>query len=298
MLAGVSVVALLILCRPAALVAQAIERSMYVSVIDQSGAPVPNLGTSDFIIREDNLSREILRVVPATEPMQVAVMVDNSTAAAQQVQFVRRALPAFIETLTRPDAAGRRNEVAIITLASRPTILANYSTEPAVLTKAIDRVWEETLNSGYYLLNGIIEISQGLKKRESPRPVIVAITGEGQELSDRHPDQVLGPLRDSGAALHVISIGRPLIGVSDDVQYRNIVVDEGTRTTGGTNTQLLAASALAGRLQQLAEVLTHTYRVVYARPDSLIPPQHITVASRRPELTANGTPVKEPQARK
>src|SRR5689334_10787838 len=102
MLAGVSVVALLILGRPAALLSQAIERSMYVSVVDQSGSPVPGLGPSDFIVREDNLSREVLRVVPATEPMQVAVLVDNSTAAAPQVQFVRRALPAFVETLTRP----------------------------------------------------------------------------------------------------------------------------------------------------------------------------------------------------
>jgi hypothetical protein len=167
-----------------------------------------------------------------------------------------------------------------------------------VLKKAIDRVWEETLNTGYYLLNGIIEISQGLKKREAMRPVIVAITGEGEELSNRHPDQVLEPLRETGAALHVVSIGRPLIGVSDDVRYRNIVVDEGTRTTGGTNTQLLVPSALPARLQQLAEVLTHSYRVFYARPDSLIPPQRVTVASRRPDLTAYGTPAKEPQARK
>lgn len=298
MLAGVSVLAALVLGHPVTLLSQAIERSMYVSIVDQTGAPVPNLGPSDFTVREDNVSREVLRVVPATDPMQVAILVDNSTAAAPEVPHIRRALPAFVEVLTRPTASGRPSEVAIITLGSRPTILADYSIDPAPLTKAIDRVWEDTFDSPYCLLDGIIEISQGIKKRESTRPVIVAITGEGPELSNRHPGQVLTSLRESGATLHVISIGMPAAGASDDMRDRNKVVDEGTRVTGGTHTQLLAGTALAGKLQQLANVLTHTYRIVYAHPDSLIPPQRITVAARRADLTAFGIPVNDRQARR
>ena len=298
MLVGVSVFAALVLSHPATLLSQAIERSMYVSVVDQTGAPVPNLEASDFVVREDKISREVLRVVPATDPMQIAILVDNSTAAAPLVPQIRRALPAFIEALTKPTPSGRRNEVAIITLGSRPTILANYSIEPALLTKAVDRLWEESLNSGYYLLSGIIEISQGFKKREATRPVIVAITGEGAELSNRHPDQVLAPLRDSGAALHVISIGLPATGISDDVRDRNRVVDEGPRVSGGTHAQLLAVSALPVKLQQLATVLTSTYLVVYAHPDSLIPPQQVTISARRTGLTALGTLARDQQARR
>jgi hypothetical protein len=230
--------------------------------------------------------------------MQVAILVDNSTAAAPHVPDIRRALPAFVERLTRPTASARRNEVAIVTLGSRPTILADYSIDPAPLTKAIGRVWQESGNSGYYLLDGLVEVSQGIKRREAVRPVIVAIVGEGSELSNRFPDQVLSALRESGAALYVISIGSPSASVTDEIRYRNQVVDEGTRTTGGTHTQLLASTALAGKLQQLADVLTHTYRVVYAHPDSLIPPERITVAPRRADLTALGTPEKASQARR
>jgi len=298
MLAGVSVLSALVLSQPATLLSQVIERSMYVTVVDQAGAPVANLTPADLIVREDNLSREVLRVTPATDPMQIAILIDNSTAAGPHVSNIRRALPPFVEALMKPTASGGHNEVAIITLASRPTILANYSIEPGPVTKAIDRVWEEQLNTGYYLLNGIIEVSQGIKKREAARPVIVAITGEGAELSNRTPDQVLTPLRESGASLHVVSIGTPATGVSDDVTFRNRVVDEGPRVSGGTHTQLLVSTALAGRLQQLANVLTHSYRLVYAHPDSLIPPQRVTVAARRSELTAVGTPVKAEQGRR
>jgi hypothetical protein len=297
MLVVVSVVAAVVWNTPVTLQSQALERSMYVSMLDRAGAPVSNMAPSDFIVREDNVAREVLRVVPAAEPMQIAILVDNSTAAAPQVPQIRRALPAFIDALAMPTASGRRNEIALITLASRPTILADYSLDPAPIRSAVDRIWEESLTSGYYLLNGIIEITQGFRKREASRPVIVAIVGEGPELSNRHPSQVLTPLRESGAALHVIALGTPSVGIGDDVTYRNTVVDEGPRISGGTRTQLLAASALPARLLQLANVLTSAYLVTYARPDSLIPPERVTVAARRQDLTAHGTPVRNPQAR-
>jgi hypothetical protein len=291
MLVSVSVVGVLLLGRPATLQSQALERSMYVTVVDRSGAPVPGLEPSDFIVREDNVAREVLRVTRATEPMQIAVMADNSTAASEEVLHIRRALPGFLDILLTPMPSGRRNEIAIISLGNRPMILADYTVEREPLDQAVSRIWEEVVPAGNYLLNGIIEVTRGFRAREAMRPVIVAIVAEGIELSDRHPDQVLGALRESGAALHVITLGRPLSDLSDESRYRDQVVDEGPRISGGTRRQLLTGSALPGALQELGNVLMNAYRVTYARPESLIPPDRITVAARRPELTAHGTPV-------
>jgi hypothetical protein len=293
LLLGALLVAALALTWPGRLAAQAAQKAMYVSVVNDAGAPVMDLGTADFIIREDNVAREVLRVEPASDPMQIAVLVDNSSAARDNISHMRQALPPFVAALTE-GPAGQQNEVSIIAIGERPTVLADYSTSRTALQKGIDRIWA-LHDTGAYLLDGIPEVCQGFKKREAARPVIVAIAAEGAELSSRHPDQVLTPLRESGATLHVISLGTPPSGVGDDVQYLNRVVDEGSRTTGGTHTQLLTSTALANRLQQLANVLTHSYRVVYAHPDSLIPPQRVTVAARRSDVTAFGTPVKEPQ---
>ena len=297
MLVGVSVVAAVVVSVSSELRSQVLERSLYVNMLDKSGAPVPNMGPSDFIVREDNVSREVLRVVPASEPMQIAILVDNSTAAGPMIPHIRRALPPFIDAMAIPNAAGRRNEIALVTLAARPTILAEYTTDPEPIKKATDRVWEDAVTQGYYLLNGIIETTQGFRVREAPRPVIVAIITEGPELSNRDPTRVLDPLRDSGAALHVVTLGPPASGIEDEVIYRNRVVDEGPRISGGTRSQLLAPSALPAKLLQLADVLKGTYRVTYAHPDSLIPPDRVTVAARRADLTAHGRPVRETQAK-
>ncbi len=278
------------------LAAQAIQRSLYVSVLNEAGAPVPDLGPSDFIVREDNVAREVLRVAPATEPMQVAVLVDNSQAASDNIAHIRQALPAFVAALTGTGEGAIKNEVAIVAIGERPTILTEYTSNRAALQKGIDRIWS-LQGSGTYLLDGIVETCQGFRKREARRPVIIAITTEGPELSNRQHDQVLEPLRATGAAFYALVIGPPSGSLNDETRNRDIVLDEGPRATGGRRDELLTSMALTGKLKQLADELLHEYRVSYARPQSLIPPEHVTVAPAKPGMTARGTLVKEQQGR-
>jgi hypothetical protein len=278
-------------------IAQTPQRSMYVSVVNETGAPVPDLGPSDFIVREDNVAREVLRVAPATEPMQIAVLVDTSQTARNDISHMRHGLPAFVTALTNPNESGKKNQVAIIAFGERPTIFTDYTTDPAALNKGINRIWS-TAGSGAYLLDAVLEVTQGFKKREAQRPVIVAIVAEGAELSYKRYDQVLDPLRNSGAPLNVIMLGSPKSDLSDEGRSRSIFTDQGPAATGGQRDQLLTAMALPDRLKQLANQLLHQYRVTYARPTSLIPPEKITVAAARPGLTARGTPIREQQDRK
>ncbi len=281
---------------PGPLAAQAIRRALYVSVLDQAGAPVPNLGPADFVVREDNAAREVLKVEPAIEPMQVALLVDNSQAARDEIPHIRQALPVFIAALTGSAAGDVKNEVAIIAIGERPTIFAASTTSRANLQKGVDRLWSLP-GTGAYLLDGIIEVCQGFKKRDARRPVIVAISAEGPELSNRQYDQVLDPLRASGAALNVLTIGPPSGSLSDEARNRSVVIDEGPRITGGRREDLLTGMALTSALKQLADDLTHQYRVTYARPQTLIPPEHVTVAAAKPGLFARGTLIKEQQGR-
>jgi hypothetical protein len=268
---------------------------MYVSVVNEAGAPVPDLGTADFVIREDNVAREVLRVEPAVDPMQVAVLVDTSAASRDNISHMRQALPAFVAALTDGPPA-QRNEVTIIAIGERPTVLADYSTNRAALQKGIDRVWA-LHDSGAYLLDGIIEVCQGFKKREAGRPVIVALTAEGPEFSNRQHDQVVNPLKASGAAFNAVIIGRPSSSLSDEMRERGLVLDEGTRTTGGARVEILAVESLGMKLKQLADQLTHQYKVTYARPQSLIPPERFAVSASKPGLSARGTLVKDTKTR-
>ena len=289
---AVFLLAALAILQPAAPRAQAIQRSMYVSVLNSAGAPVADLGPSDFLVREDNVAREVLQVASARDPMQIAVMVDNSQAARDYIRDIRNGLETFVTEMTASSETGTKNQLSIVALAERPTILTDTSFDRVQIMKGVNRIFEQR-GSANYLLEGIIEVSKGFIKRGAERPLIVAITTEGPEYSQRQYEDVLKPLRDAGAALHVIVLGLPSNDISDDARNRGLVLDEGPRTSGGRRDSLLASSALPGALKQLAAELTHQYRVTYARPQSLIPPERVTISATRPGLTARGTLIKE-----
>ena len=69
--------------------AQSQPRKIYTSLVDKKGAPVTTVTPADLVVREDGVAREILSVTPATDPMRVALLVDNSQAATQSIQFLR-----------------------------------------------------------------------------------------------------------------------------------------------------------------------------------------------------------------
>jgi hypothetical protein len=273
--------------------AQAVQRSMYVTVVDKQGSPVEELGTTDFEIREDNALREIVKVEPAVDPMQIAVLVDNSQAASAFIRDIRAGLEKFVNDMT----GGTNNQLSIVALADRPTILTDTTSSREALLKGIGRVFDQQ-NSGNYLLDGVLEVCKGFTKRETARPVIVAITTEGPEFSSRPYQDVLSALKTTGAALHVITLGQPASDLlSEEGRNRTAVLEEGPRQSGGARESLRLSLRLPVTLERLAAQLKHQYRVTYARPQTLIPPERVTVRVTRPGLTARGTPARDTRSK-
>ena len=268
--------------------AQTLQRGIYTSVLDKDGNPVAGLTPADFVVREDNIAREVLRVEPATAPMQIALLVDNSQRSSSNIRDIREAASDFIKSVT---GTPMKNEVAVIAVAERATILVDYTIDQAKLLKNATIFTQP--GSGTYMLDGLLETSKGFKKREAARPVIVAIATNGPELSNRYRDQVIGALKDAGASLHIVMLGPPPTDViSSEGRERAIIFEEGPSQTGGRYDNVLAPSALPARLKQVADELTHQYLVTYARPQSLIPPERVKITSKRPDLTVRGNPVK------
>ena len=263
------------LAAPAAVFAQADERVIYTSVVDRDGAPVLDLTIKDFIVREDGQAREILRVARDNDPLQIALLVDNSVSMRPRLSLLRKAVTAFIDA-TREDV-----QFALITLAERPTILVGYTTDRAALRKAADGLF--AYEAANYLLDGIAETSQGLSKRTMWRSAIAVITGVGPEMSYRQYTEVLRFFRAGGAALHVVQVGSDLGG-----QGREIVVSRGTSETGGRFDEVLLPTGLELKSRQLAMELSNQYRVTYARPSRLVPPSQVEVSVRRSDLRARG----------
>jgi VWFA-related protein len=275
-------------CAPVA--AQTTDRAVFVSVADGTGAPVTGLGMDSFAVKEDGKTREVLRVSRAVQPVDVVILIDNSTAASRAINDLRKALTAFV---TRMSAAG--NPVALVTIADRPTGIQDYTTSSAALVRAVERIFAQP-GSGTTLLDAIRDVSRGLQKRDSERRLILAITTQGTDFSNPNYQRSLEDIADSGAtfsALVLTDAGSDDLS-TEEARSRGIVLDQGTSMSGGRLEHLLSSMSLQPSLDRVAADLEQQYHVVYGRPGTLVPPKKIEVSVTRPGVKVRWTPAATP----
>jgi VWFA-related protein len=254
-------------------------RDVYVSVTNSSGAPVTDVTPADFVVREDGVAREVLKVAPATAPMQIALLVDDSTVSAPSIQRLREGIQAFVAALKG------KAEIALIEIGERPAVLVASTTSAQALERGIGRIFSRT-DAGAYLLEGVSEASQGLRKREAARPVILALTFESAtEFSTDTYERVIADLEKTGVELNILSIGSPVISNTDEMRNRNLLIAEGTQRTGGRREQVLSDLGIAEKMKQIALSLSSELVLTYAHPDTLIPPEKLSISAARPGLT-------------
>jgi VWFA-related protein len=260
--------------------AQAEERTVYASVVDKGKNEVPATGLTagDFIVRENDMAREVLRVSAATEPLQIALLIDTSQAIDDHILDIRTAVQAFLKQM------GGKHEISLVGLGERPTLLVDYTRDTARLEKGVGSIFARQ-GSGTYILDAIVDAADGLRRRKAARPHIIVFAAPGPEFSERHHSTVLEALRESGATLHTLLLNRAAVSMgSREEQELQQTVSNGTRMTGGRRDDLLTAMALSDRLQSVANEIASQYQIVYARTRTLIPPKTLEVSAKRPTL--------------
>ncbi|MBP1605147.1 MAG: VWFA-related Acidobacterial domain protein [Acidobacteria bacterium] len=264
--------------------AQATEHHVYVSVLDQQGNPVTEVTPADLKVTEDGVTREVLRVGPATTPMEVVLLVDNSAATSADTMFFRDALEAFVAGLDD------RHAIALVTLGDRPTLELGATTNTEAIRKAIGRLFPRP-GSGTYLLDAVRDTTKGFTKRKPARPVIVAVLREDVEFSTGDHVSILTDLHETFAAFHAVVLNTPAdpsIG-TNEWRERAQLIDRGTIETGGRRVNLISNLGLKDAMVALATELNAQVEAVFARPASLVPPRRTTVSSAREGWTARGT---------
>ena len=279
--AAAGLVAALLVAVPSA--AQTVERDMFVTVLDRAEKPVLTLGGPDFVVREDGRVREVLRARRATDVIDIALLIDNSQALGSQVNDVRKGLEAFIAKM-RPQA-----QISIIGLADRPTIHADYTDSQEQLSRGIGFIFP-VQGAGAYTLDAVDEVLKGFEKRKPERSAVVVVWAGGVEFSTGIYQPLVEKLRARGTTLHVIVIGAQTPPDSRTTEGRNreLLFDRGTTDTGGRRDNVLTSMATGDALDRLADELLGQYRITFARPDTLVPPEKTEVAVRPPGLTARG----------
>ena len=308
---------------PSAQILEAGEAQVYVAALRRD-RPVMGLGPADFRIEEDGDQREVLRVEPATAAFNVALLVDDSMVASNNIVHVREALVSFVESM-------RGHRISLIAFGDQRQTLVDYTADTALLRQAAER-FSGFSETSAYMVAAVDETAAELAARRVMRPAIVLLTTEdrgmqdmairgiglparGRSTPDASRDQdaeaVADRLRDYGVVMHAValtslrSVGFADFGRSNGLatitsgagafrwmqenRERERMLDKGPSDSGGRLYKVSSTSGIAERLRRIATELNGQYLVTYHRPALDEPPEELRVRVNRRRTTARAT---------
>lgn len=259
--------------------AEAVERTVYVTVVDGKGVAVTDMTPADFVVKEGGKEREIAKAAPASAKMRLTLAVEERMIADTSV---RQAMFAFMKRLI--GAA----DIRMVTIGLRNTSVADYTNSLETLVGAINKL---TLNPRpeSNVAEGVLEVASDLTTKKEERPVLVVLALSGGQ-AGVDPRTVLEKLRQSGATMSAVTLagggtdtGNP--ATLSEQSGREQVLGDGPKQSGGRRIEVPSTGAFPQALQQIADDLLAQYQITYTLPDGVKPDKRFGVSSKRRSVT-------------
>ncbi|HVQ31214.1 MAG TPA: VWA domain-containing protein [Vicinamibacteria bacterium] len=240
--------------------AEVLSRTVTVTVTDEKGAPVSGLAREDVALVENGVARDVVSFSLDRRPLTVVFLLDTSEAIQPAYRLhVVPAVTAFFAGL--PEGT----QFALWTLGERPQKRVDYTDDKARVDQALKRVAPA---GGSTLLDGLMEATKDLKKKEGEHNAVVVVSATGPEFSSTYRERVV-----ESALLPDTTFLSVLLeeGATDNENRTNydFVLDGLAKKSGGVLANTLSSMGLDRELKGLLACLTAQYRLTYATPPEL-----------------------------
>ena len=229
------------------------SRVALATVTDPRNRPIVDISADDFVIQEAGAPREVLSLRPADYP--IVILFDTGAGARDDVALIRKAVERFIERVgPRPIAVG--------TFGDPPVMLTTFEDERSALGPKIEAAIADP-RGGSLLTRGAALAGQMLRAVGPlfSAIVIVSATPLGDEPDTS--EEVVAPIIDSGAAVHVIA---NRAASSADASRGMLAIRSLAEQTHGEFTSIYSAGSYQAALDRLADRLTTEMMVEYLVP--------------------------------
>ena len=249
------------------------SRTALAMVADARGRAIVDIEADDFVVRETGRPRDVLSVRVADYP--IAVVLDSSAGAAGDFVMMREAAARFI---------GRIGHRPIAVALSDPArLIAAFDDDRSVVMEAVGKTTSGGANEG--LFQGIIDAAHAISENGSPFSAIVVVSAS--PLADV-PNELLKPILDSGATVHVIVAGGQSQAPSRSAEMLRALADE----TRGQFTTIYSSASYQVALDRLADRLAPQLMVEYVVPVGSTSGNDVQLGVRIPGARVIGLGVK------
>ena len=230
------------------------SRLALASVTDPRNRPLVDVGADDFVIQEAGTAREILSVRPADYP--IVVLLDTGNDARADFALMQKAAAHFIERI------GQR-PIALGTFGGTPKMLATFEDERPTVLERLGAIAADTA-AGSQLLQGAALGGRTIHATGTLFSAIVILSATGADASGGPADEMIAPIVDSNAILHVIANrpGQPAAGGRRSNPPLGALAEQ----SHGEFTVIYSSSSYQAALDRLADRLTSEMLIEYLVP--------------------------------
>jgi hypothetical protein len=243
----------LALCAGPSLLAQRVQRRVFVTGTDGSGTPILNLAVGEFELLENGMSREVVRATRVGGPLRIALVVDSSSAVAPLLNNLRAGLTTFLDELPG------EHEITFISTGGQMRIRQPVTTDRKKLKTAVGSFASD--GGANSVVETMMEVDQRfLKGAPGQWPVLVIVTtDQGATRSEPNYDRfnrfVSGFVARGGTA-HAIVVHDKAGGITTEF-VMNVV-----ENTGGYYESMAIANVLPDKMKMLAEHIDANYKAM------------------------------------
>jgi hypothetical protein len=227
----------------------AASRFALATIVDAKGKAIVDVEADDVVVEEAGAAREILDVRVADYP--VAVVIDNGADARADFESIRAAVARFIErTGPRP--------LAIVTTAPVPTMIATFEDEPEAIRGRLDAIEAPDAAIGQPLRAAALAAT-AIRQTGALFSTIVLVTASPVEAAGTAADELLAPIVDSRAVLHIIANDRTVAATGRFLRGL-------AQQTHGDYTAIYAAPSYQPAIDRLVARVTTEMMIEYLVP--------------------------------
>jgi hypothetical protein len=226
------------------------SRTVLATVVDNRGRTIVDIDPDDFVIRETGQPREVLSVRVADYP--IVVVLDNGQGAGGDFDAIRGAVGRFVGRVGHRPVA--------LAVAAPPELAATFEDDRAVVTERLESL--TVSQSGEGLFQAVVNGARAVQELGAPFSAIVVVSATP---ISSVPSELLTPILDSGATVHVVvhqsssgSTGTP----GRSTETLRVLTDE----THGQFTTVFSAASYQAALDRLADRLAPELMIEYVVP--------------------------------
>ena len=230
------------------------SRVALASITDPRNRPLVDVSADDFVIQEAGASREILSVRPADYP--IVVLLDTGTEARADFPRMQQAAAHFIERI------GQR-PIALGTFGNIPRMLTTFDDDRQTVLARLAEISADS-NTGSLLLQGAALAGETIRATGTLFSAIVILSATPSDASRNPADEMIAPVVDSNAILHVVA-NRPSQTAGSSLRS-NPALRAVAEQSRGEFTVIYSAASYQAALDRLADRLTSEMMIEYLVP--------------------------------